>query len=96
MFRTVFVPLDGSPFAEQALPWALSIARRAGAALQLVRVHVLYFLKEPVRDWVPSQPDRDAAWKEQEQHYLDATARWLTAVSPVPVTTVPAGRLGPG
>ena len=30
MFRTVVVPLDGSPFAEQALPHALGIVRRAG------------------------------------------------------------------
>ena len=41
MFRTVVVPLDGSPFAEQALPHALGIARRAGATLDLVHVHVL-------------------------------------------------------
>ena len=27
MFHTIFVPLDGSPFAEQALPYALSLAR---------------------------------------------------------------------
>ncbi len=87
MFRNVFVPLDGTPFAEQALPWALSIARRAGAALDLVRVHVLYLLQEPVRDWVPHGSDRDTAWKQQEQLYLDATAKWLTAVSPVPVRT---------
>jgi nucleotide-binding universal stress UspA family protein len=38
MFRHVLVPLDGSPFAEQALPWALSIARRAGACLDLARL----------------------------------------------------------
>jgi nucleotide-binding universal stress UspA family protein len=49
MFSTITVPLDGSPFAEQALPWALSLARRAEARLDLVRVHVLYALQEPVR-----------------------------------------------
>lgn len=35
---TVMVPLDGSPFGEQALPLALAIARRMGAELDLVRV----------------------------------------------------------
>ena len=34
----VMVPLDGSPFAEQALPLALTVARRLGARLHLVRV----------------------------------------------------------
>lgn len=34
----VMVPLDGSPFAEQALPFALTIARRMDARLHLVRV----------------------------------------------------------
>jgi nucleotide-binding universal stress UspA family protein len=38
MFQTVVVPLDGSAFAECALPLALSIARRSGAALRLIRV----------------------------------------------------------
>ena len=37
----VMVPLDGSPFAEQALPLALAIARRIGAHLHLVRVRAI-------------------------------------------------------
>jgi nucleotide-binding universal stress UspA family protein len=40
MYRSLLVPLDGSPPAEQALPVALSIARRTGAALNLVSVQV--------------------------------------------------------
>ena len=36
----VLVPLDGSALAEQALPVASSLAKRAGAALRLVHVHV--------------------------------------------------------
>jgi hypothetical protein len=39
MYRSILVPLDGSSFGEHALPLALSIARRANAHLQLVRVH---------------------------------------------------------
>ena len=38
-YRSIYVPLDGSPFAEQALPLAGEIARRAGAILQLALVH---------------------------------------------------------
>jgi nucleotide-binding universal stress UspA family protein len=38
-FRSILVPLDGSPFAEQAVPWATAIARRARARLRLALVH---------------------------------------------------------
>jgi nucleotide-binding universal stress UspA family protein len=38
--RTILVPLDGSLFAEWALPAAISIARRSGARLELICVHV--------------------------------------------------------
>lgn len=40
MNTTILVPLDGSPLAEQALPWAAEIARRSGAELRIVRVHL--------------------------------------------------------
>ncbi len=39
MYNTILVPLDGSKLAEQALPLAVSIAKRAGAALRLTQVH---------------------------------------------------------
>jgi nucleotide-binding universal stress UspA family protein len=38
MFHTILTPLDGSTFGEHALPMALSIARRSGAALRLLHV----------------------------------------------------------
>ena len=40
MPRTILVPLDGSRFAEQALPTAVALAARTGARLVLTRVHV--------------------------------------------------------
>jgi len=40
MVSTIMVPLDGSTFGEYALPHALSIARRAGAVLELTHVYV--------------------------------------------------------
>lgn len=40
MFRRIVVPLDGSAFADRALPVATQIARMAGAAIELVHVHV--------------------------------------------------------
>jgi nucleotide-binding universal stress UspA family protein len=38
MYRTILVPLDGSPLAERALPYASVLARGSGAHLALVRV----------------------------------------------------------
>jgi len=38
MYRTILVPLDGSTFAEHALPLALSLARRSHAEIHLVTV----------------------------------------------------------
>lgn len=86
MYRSLLVPLDQSSFAEQAMPLALSIARRAGARLDLVKVHTLYALDEPSSSWVPFEPARDVECREQEQLYLAATAQWAAAVSPVAVT----------
>ena len=39
MIRSILLPLDGSPFSEQAAPLALEVARRAHASLQLIHVH---------------------------------------------------------
>lgn len=36
--RSIVVPLDGSQYAEHALPYALAIARRSGAVLRVVHV----------------------------------------------------------
>jgi nucleotide-binding universal stress UspA family protein len=39
LFRSILVPLDGSAFAEQALPLAAGLAKRAGGKLRLALVH---------------------------------------------------------
>ncbi len=77
MYTSILVPLDRSSFAEQALPLALSIARRARARLELVEVHVSYGFEIPQLDTERGQ---------QEQSYLDTTAKWAASVSPVSVT----------
>jgi nucleotide-binding universal stress UspA family protein len=37
--RTILVPVDGSPAAEHALPYALALARRSGAEVTLLNVY---------------------------------------------------------
>lgn len=42
MYRTILVPLDGSPFAEHALGTACDLAAASGARVELLRVHRTY------------------------------------------------------
>jgi len=51
-FRSILVPLDGSPFAEQAVPLASGIAQRSGSKLRLALV-----------DKLPAPPPDSAAAK---------------------------------
>ena len=37
MYRTILVPVDGSPLSEYAIPFALEIARRGGGKVRLFR-----------------------------------------------------------
>ncbi|MCX7938324.1 MAG: universal stress protein [Thermoflexales bacterium] len=40
MFKRILIPLDGSQFAEKALPYAIGLARCMGSAITLLRVAV--------------------------------------------------------
>jgi nucleotide-binding universal stress UspA family protein len=72
MFHTILVPVDGSPFSEQAIPAALDIARLAGATVELVRVHVpLFNASFPTEAAVPIY---DPAW---EKDSLELSRKWL-------------------
>jgi len=75
-FRSIVVPLDGSPFAEQAIPAATAIARAARAKLRLVLVHRL---PPP-----PNDPETaklyvsvELAVRKSERDYLRSIARRL-------------------
>jgi nucleotide-binding universal stress UspA family protein len=90
MFRTIMVPLDGSPFGEYALPLALSMARRSGAEVELIHVYTLpipivstngLMIPRPV-----AQPP-EQAW-ERARAYLDQLADCLSEPWEVPIETV--------
>jgi nucleotide-binding universal stress UspA family protein len=80
------VPLDGSAFAEHALPLALSIARRAKATLQLAHVDLV-----PAPMYVLSRPNMESPYDikvhERAAAYLDNVVWRLSARVPVPVET---------
>jgi nucleotide-binding universal stress UspA family protein len=74
MFRILLVPLDGTPFGEHALPLAASVARRSGAVVHLVRVHVPTL---DLNDRPLVSDERDRHERSEEQAYLDGVARRL-------------------
>lgn len=87
MYRSILVPLDGSAFGEQALPWALSIARRASASVKLALVHVPYSLMY-VDSMSAFAHAADTTAVEQERSYLAALAQRVAATASVPLTSV--------
>jgi nucleotide-binding universal stress UspA family protein len=77
MFRSVLVPLDGSRFAEAALPLASWLVKDARAALHLVLVHEPVAALLSAGDAVVPNPQVDAELKEREVTYLADTAAML-------------------
>ena len=78
--QSILVPLDGSEFAEHALPAALSLARSRGAALHLVRVYV------PLagvygEHALPYDEALDRELMKRAQDYLDGVVARLAAVA---------------
>ncbi len=85
MYRTILVPLDGSPFAEHALPVALSLARRAGAKLLLVTVTTP--LAEAYTEGIYISPlELEQEMAAQRRVYLEEVAARLRARADVPVS----------
>lgn len=87
MYRSIMVPLDGSAFGEHALPMALAIARRSGAVLRLVHVHLATELVftiggAPLVDELADEPTRTV-----ERGYLDGLAQRLATSWDVEIVT---------
>lgn len=70
MPNSVLVPVDGSNFAEHALPYALGIARRTGATLHLALVHVPTEVS-PSYPLAEAIEARDAELRDQDTSYMD-------------------------
>jgi nucleotide-binding universal stress UspA family protein len=78
MFGRILVPVDGSPFAEAALPAAISLASKEGGEVHLLRV-----LESPPPDVMPqvAPPDRERAGE-----YLQALVESSAAEAPTRVS----------
>jgi nucleotide-binding universal stress UspA family protein len=85
--RSILVPLDGSEFTEHALPTALTLARRPGASLHLVRVYV------PLagvygEHALPYDEALDRELMKRAQDYLDGVVARLSTVAGVQARAV--------
>jgi len=95
LFRTILVPLDGSPLAEEALPLALRIAYKNGATIRLALVH------EPPAIPYDAPNARlvtcaDQAMEQAEREYLrNAEARLREGGTQVSTVGPLAGEIGP-
>jgi nucleotide-binding universal stress UspA family protein len=74
------VPVDGSPFGEAPLAIALGLARRSGAAVSLVRVHLPQPDPDGMRHW-------DSYVRGEEEDYLALLGDRLFPMSREPVRT---------
>lgn len=85
MIRSILVPLDGSTFAEQALPHATALATRWEATLHLAVVHrfpAANFPADAGGVWL-DQLDREA--RGEERLYLARERRALAAAHRLPI-----------
>jgi nucleotide-binding universal stress UspA family protein len=77
MFRSILVPIDGSPFSEQALPWAVAVGKRTGAILRL-----MYVYPPSTEVLLESSPfyDEDMMFKvrTKQRAYLDGITKKLS------------------
>jgi nucleotide-binding universal stress UspA family protein len=86
-FRSVLVPLDGSPLAEQTIPLALEIARLARSKVRLVLVHQSLpppFFEEGAQLYVSI----DLAMRKAERDYLRGLAAQLRDRSSLKISSV--------
>jgi nucleotide-binding universal stress UspA family protein len=87
MYRTILVPLDGSPLSEEALPIACEIARRSHAVLHLVHVTTR---TSPAPIFVEGLPvideDLHSLGASHDRAYLERIADRLAMQEDLPVT----------
>ncbi len=85
-FKKILVPLDGSRFAEGALPYAQMLAECSGGQIELLRIAVhpssYVYVNDPAT--LASLYDSDRAHCEE---YLQKVAVGLQTATPVAVTT---------
>src|SRR5215210_1632463 len=83
MSLTVMAPLDGSPAAEAALPWAVHLAKRRPGRLRLVGVHAPPAVMLDGETLVGSVVPDESVRRKEADYFADVQARLKPAGVPV-------------
>ena len=86
-FRSILLPLDGSPFAEHAIPWAAAIARKARARLRLALVHQSPPSPPVDQSGVRLYTKIELALRKSEREYLRRVAARIKAAGAMQLAT---------
>lgn len=70
----ILVPVDGSPFSEQAIPTALRLARQSGSPIELVIVQEPVVMPESIRLTLMRDPEQSAELAKAGTMYLETIA----------------------
>lgn len=86
MYRSILVPLDGSKFAEHALPYALALAGQSGGRLRLVQVHEppvpIEFAAEVPSAFYEDETTRALEWESLQEVATSLARDWDVTVTP--------------
>jgi nucleotide-binding universal stress UspA family protein len=94
MFRNVMVTVDRSPFSESAIPYAATIARRAGGALHVVLVHAVSIPDALRGAPVALDTGLDLEIQRAEREYLDQLSERIATEHAIePKTTLLEGSI---
>ena len=85
MIRSIVAPVDGSRLSEIALPWALMLARRAGASVRMVLAHAPMAALVPAAGMMWAETEHDGERRAREQTYLAETAARFASADGPPV-----------
>jgi nucleotide-binding universal stress UspA family protein len=79
VYNRILVPLDRSPFAENALPHAIAIAHQSSGTIHLVTVHSVSWPEAGKPATIGVDAGFDSILVREEQEYLEALARSIGA-----------------
>lgn len=86
MLNRILVPVDGSRFAEMAIPLATALARTAGGSLHLVLVHQALPAWNPAISFPDGGATIEQANRDREAAYLTSLSERLARDAGVPVS----------
>jgi len=96
MYQHILVPLDGSPVAEEAIPYGLELQRLSGGTLTLARI-VPSAIEPPARYSIADAEPwlmRQRQMREEAETYLATIAARPDVAAAQPRVHVAAGEVG--